>query len=141
MKFVLDITMPHEEPYTFEEIRRAIDGSLEAYVGRFPDAVPEVGNKAGVYEPGLPGVPMMSQRLLQIGQWRVGPKEPSPWVEWTCLAESYDYSVEPATLRWKCGTRFKFIRGAPPYCPKCGALQFVDGADHWDKMVGIEIEP
>ncbi len=66
--------------------------------------------------------------------------ELSPWVEWTCEREIFDYSVEPPKLIFRCGTKFKFIRGAHPYCPKCGALQYVDSFAHRDKMAGIEIQ-
>src|ERR1700722_15385234 len=69
------------------------------------------------------------------------PAEPSPWVEMTCQREAvYDWvdvskespnrGFENVYERGKmltpaCGTRFKFIRGAHPICPKCGFTQLL----------------
>jgi hypothetical protein len=65
--------------------------------------------------------------------------EPSPWVETDCTRERWDDANEKVI--WRCGTRFKFIRGAHAICPNCGALQSL----YWsnggrDKIAGIEVK-
>jgi hypothetical protein len=65
--------------------------------------------------------------------------EPSPWVEMVCQRERYDWPSNG--LLWRCGTRFKFIRGAHPFCPKCGALQSITRDNGGQSLMdGIEVK-
>lgn len=69
-----------------------------------------------------------------------GPKpstEPSPWVEFTCQGERFNYDT--GEVDWRCGTKFKAVRGSHIYCPSCFRMHSVSPEEYRDKMTGIVI--
>jgi hypothetical protein len=82
--------------------------------------------------PGLLGVPAVIKAEVPA---RVQEQEPSPWVYGECQRERWNH--ETGKVEWRCGTRFKFIRGAQPICPRCGCTMYINDLS---KMAGIPVE-
>lgn len=59
------------------------------------------------------------------------------WVETDCGLVVWDFDTDKP--KYRCGTRYKFLRGSHALCPNCGSMKCIQNEER-SKMHGIEVD-